>query len=145
MSQSVQEVLRGASLYSDGRNYRILKLPPNAITLAAGLVAEIGLPYCALIVDKDEVTLMLPDEAQAAYSARLRGAIASERAYRLITLDAELDPELVGLMARLASALAGAGIPLLSFAAFSRDHVFVSSADFDEAVRQLQRLQEECE
>ncbi len=145
MSQSVQEVLRAASLYSDGRNYRILKLPPNAITLAAGLVAEIGLPYCALIVDKDEVTLMLPDEAQAAYGARLRGAIASERAYRLITLDAELEPELVGLMARLASALAGAGIPLLSFAAFSRDHVFVSSADFDEAMRQLQRLQEECD
>ena len=144
MSQSVDDVLRCASLYNDGRIYRILKLPPNAITLAAGVVAEIGLPYCALIVDKDEVSLMIPDEAQKAYSARLHDAIASEREYRLITLDAVLDPELVGLIARIAKTLADAGVPILTFAAYSRDHLFVSSDDFDLAMRTLQNLQEEC-
>ena len=143
MSQTVGEALRGASLYSDGQLYRILKLPPAAITLAAGLVAEIGLPFCALIVDKDEVSLMIPDQARKAFGLRLRGAEASEREYRLITLDAELEPALVGLMARMASALARAGIPILTFAACSRDHVFVAKDDFDEAMRALRTLQEE--
>lgn len=144
MSQTVADALQRANLYSDGRIYRMLKLPPNAITLAAGVVAESGLPYCALIVDKDEVTLMISDEAQKAYSARLRAAITSERTYRLITLDAVLDPELVGFMARIAESLAAAGIPILTFAAYSRDHIFVASDDFDAAMRTLQRLQEEC-
>ncbi len=143
MSQSVDEVLYSASLYSDGQIYRLLKLPPNAVTLAAGLVAEIGLPYCALVADKDEVSLMIPDEARGAYSARLRDAEVSERRYRLITLDAVLASDLVGLMARIAGALALAGIPMLTFAAYSRDHLFVSNDDFDKAMRTLQTLQEE--
>lgn len=143
MKQKVDDVLRRASLYSDGRRYRILKLPPNAAALAAGVVAEFALPFCALIVDKDEVTLMIPDEARSTLSDRLRGAIAGERAYRLITLDAALEPDLVGLMARIAAALAAAGIPILTFAAYSRDHVFVSSDDYEAAICALQRLQEE--
>jgi len=143
MSQSVDKVLHSASLYSDGQIYRLLKLPPNAITLAAGVVAEIGLPYCAMVADKDEVSLMIPDEARKAYSARLRDAKVNEREYRLITLDAVLDPELVGFMARIAEALAAVRIPILTFAAYSRDHFFVSNDDFDKAMRTLQTLQEE--
>ena len=141
MSQSVDDILRGASLYSDGQLYRLLKLPPNAITLAAGVVAEIGQPFCALIVDKDEVSLMIPAEAQMAYAARLREAIASEVEYRLITLEAALEPDLVGLLALIAKELAAAGIPILSVAAFSRDHFFVRQADFDEAMLTLRSLQ----
>lgn len=141
MSQSVDEILQGASLHSDGQLYRLLKLPPNAITLAAGVVAEIGGPFCAFIVDKDEVSLLIPEGAQSAYGARLREAIISETAYRLITLDAVLDPDLVGLLARIAQALASAGISILAFAAFSRDHFFVSNKDFDEAMLALRSLQ----
>ena len=144
MSQTVADALRRASLYSDGRIYRLLKLPPTAITVAAGVVAEIGLPFCALIVDKDEVTLMIPDEAQEAYSTRLRAAITSEREYRLITLDAVLEPDLVGFMALIAESLASASIPILTVSAYSRDHLFVACDDFDTAMRTLQHLQEEC-
>lgn len=141
MNGSVDDILRGASWYSDGQRYRILKLPPNAITLAAGLVAEIGEPYCALIVDKDEVSLMIPQGARAAYSARLRAASLSDKEYRLITLEAALEPELVGLLARIAQALATAGIPILSFAAYSRDHFFVPQENFDQAILALKSLQ----
>ena len=144
MSQSAADALRRANLYSDGRIYRMLQLPPLAITLAAGVVAEIGQPYCALIVDKDEVTLMIPAEAHKAYGARLRAAITSDREYRLITLDAALEPDLVGFMALIAESLAAAGIPILTVSAFSRDHLFVTSDNFDTAMRTLQRLQEEC-
>lgn len=143
MSQSVDDILRGASLYSDELPYRILKLPPNAITLAAGLVAEIGNPFCALIVDKDEVSLMILEGALEAFSARLREAIAIDKEYRLITLEAVLEPDLVGLLARIAKTLAAAGIPILTFAAYSRDHIFVPQEDFDKAIFALQTLQEQ--
>lgn len=143
MIQTVDDVLRGANLYSDGRLYRLVKLPPSAITLAAGVVAEIGRPFCTLVVDKDEVTLLMPDEARADFRARLRHAETSEQAYRLITLDFALDPDLVGLIVRLAEALAAVDIPILAFAAFSRDHLLVPAEDFDKAMRALSNLQKE--
>ena len=143
MSQTVDDVLRSAILYSDGRLYRLLKLPTSAIALAAGIVAEIGQPFCALVADKDEVTLLMPDEARADFRARLRQAEASEQAYRLITLDLALDPDLVGLIARLTEALAAVDIPILAFAAYSRDHLLVPAVDFDKAMRTLSDLHKE--
>ena len=145
MSQTRDEVLGALKLVSDGRLYRILRLPPQAITLAAGVVAEIGLPFCALIADQDEVSLMLPAEALPAFGARLRLAESSERDYRLITLDVTLEADLVGFIARIAEALASAGIPILTYAAFSRDHVFVRAADFEAAMRTLDALAKESQ
>lgn len=142
MTQSVDEVLRRLELYSDGRIYRLLKLPPNAFALAAGAVAEIGLPFCALIADKDEISLMLADETLPALEARLRAAEMSGREYRLVTLDVTLEPALVGFIARVAEALASSGIPILTFAAFSRDHVFVPAEDFEPAISALRTLRE---
>ena len=141
MSRSVDCILRSASLYSDERPYRILKLPPNAITLAAGLVAEVGEPFSAFIADKDEVSLMIPEGALEAFSTRLREAIVIDKEYRLITLEAVLDPDLVGLLARISQTLAAAGIPILTFAAYSRDHIFVPQDDFDRAILALRNLQ----
>jgi hypothetical protein len=141
MTQSADEVLRQSKLYSDERDYRILRLPPKAITLAAGILAEVGLPFAALIADKDEVTLLLPDEAISAFDARLHRAQMSEQNYRLITLDTQLNPDLVGFIARIAEALAAASIPILSFAAYSRDHILVPSTAFDRAIGALRELQ----
>ena len=143
MSQTVDDVLRSVNLYSDGRLYRLLKLPTSAITLAAGIVAEIGQPFCALVADKDEVTLLMPDEARADFRARLRQAEAIEQAYRLITLDLALEPDLVGLIARLTEALAAVDIPILAFAAYSRDHLLVPAEDFVKAMRTLSDLHKE--
>lgn len=143
MNRTVHQVLRGAELYSDGRPYRVVKLPPNAITLAAGVMAEAGLPFCAMIVDKDEVTLVMPEEARKACDARLRRAEVSDREYRLITFEAVLDPGLVGFIARIAEALAAVDIPLLTFAAYSRDHIFVPADDFDKALDALRGLRAE--
>lgn len=143
MSQTVEDVLRKANLYSDGLLYRVVKLPARAITLAAGIVAEIGEPFCALIVDKDEVTLLLPDKARADFRASLRQAETSELAYRLITLDLPLEPDLVGLIARLSQSLAAVDIPILAFSTYSRDHFLVPAEDFDKAMRTLCDLQAE--
>ena len=140
MPRTVDEVLANAELYSDGYSYRFVKLPPNAITVAAAILAEAGNPFMALLADKDEVTLMLEDEDYQEYKNRLRNHEVSDTLYRLITFDIVLEPTLVGLMARITQVLADAQISVMPFAAYSRDHIFVSEVDFDKAMQVLQQL-----
>ena len=141
MPQTVEQALQAAQLYSDGIDYRLLHLPPNAIMAAAGVVAEIGEPFAALIVDKDEVTLVIPADAVDVFARRLRDHRFGDATYRLITFDLELEPTLTGFMARIATALAEAQIPILPLAAFSRDHLLIPSAQFDAAWSVLKNLQ----
>lgn len=141
MTQTVQQALQDARFYSDAQPYRLVQLPANGITVAAGIVAEVGLPFCALLVDKDEVTLMLPEAVCQDFRNRLRFGTISDTVYRLITLDVALEPTLVGFMTLISKTLAAADISIMPFAAYSRDHIFVPAADFENALSALQALQ----
>jgi hypothetical protein len=140
MAQTIQEALNAAILYSDDYHYRFISLPPNAIVVAASVVAETANPFTALLVDKDEVTLMLEEEDYEEYKKRFLGHKVSESRYRLITFDVELEPTLVGFMAKVSTALADAQITIMPFAAFSRDHLFVQESDFEKAITVLKGL-----
>jgi hypothetical protein len=140
MPTTSTEILKNASLYTDNELYVVLKLPAAAITPAASIIAELGEPFCALIVDKDEVTLVVPHDVPVEFGARLRGHEAIAYQYRLITIDAVLPPDLVGFMAKISAALADAGVTLLPYAAFSRDHLLVPEAQFETAMAALQKL-----
>ena len=115
-------------------------MPSNAITAAAGVIAEAGNPFTALLIDKDEVTLMIEEEDFEHYKKRLLNHEVSKTGYRLITFDVELESTLVGFMARISLVLAEAGISMMPFAAYSRDHLFVSEADFESAITVLENL-----
>ena len=141
MPQTVEQALQAAKLYTDNIEYSLIHLPPNAITAAAGVLAEIGEPFGAIIADKDEVTLVIPAEAVASFARRLRDHRLGETSYRLITFDLELEPTLTGFIARVAGALAAANVPILPLAAFSRDHFLVPSTQFDAAWNALKNLQ----
>ena len=141
MAQTVDSVLQQAKLHTDNVEYRLVRLPPNGIMAAAGVLAEIGEPFGAVIADKDEVTLVIPAEAVADFAQRLRDHRLSEATYRLISFDLELEPTLIGFMARVAAALAAAQVPILPLAAFSRDHLLVPAERFDAARDALRKLQ----
>ncbi len=143
MSQTVEQALRQARFVADSQEYRLLRLPPGAITAAAGVLAEIGEPFGAVLADRHEVTLIVPAEAVEDFAPRLPGHQASESVFRLITLDVVLEHNLVGLMARVAAALATAQISVMPYAAFSRDHLLVAAPDLDRALAALSRLQAE--
>lgn len=140
MVQTVEQALQDAVLYNDDYLYRFVKLPVNAITAAAGVVAQAGNPFSALLLDKDEVTLMIEDEDFEEFKKRLLDHEVSDVRYRLITFDIELEPNLIGFMAHISTALANANISLMPFAAYSRDHIFVNEADFDKAITILEKL-----
>ena len=141
MTDSIQRILEKAILYTDDQPYSLVKLPSQAITAAASIVAEIGQPFSALIVDKDEVSILAPSQLVSEFSTRLRDHMLNPITYRLITFDIELEPDLVGFIAYVSVALADAGISILPYAAYSRDHLFVSEEQFDETITVLKNLQ----
>ena len=124
--------LAQTDLYTDGREYVILK-----IGLVQGLrVAlepdQLPVAFWACMRDKDEVTLLLSQEAVAQLPTSV-AVLDVSPSYRLITFDIPLDWGVVGYLATVTSLLADAGISLFALSAFSRDHIFVAEADFDRA------------
>lgn len=115
-------------------------------------------PFQAFMLDKDEITMMVTakdfeqfkselvsvednnnndndDETTTTYEVgRIR--------YRLITFDVILAPTLVGFMAVVTKVLATHNVSVLPFAAYSRDHIFVSESDFNKAMDALGKLKE---
>jgi hypothetical protein len=140
MAQTVEQALKAAKLFTDGKSYVLLRLHPRAITLAAGVIAELAEPFSAMVVDKDEVTLLIPSDALEAFVPRLRDWDAGEVRYRLITFDVALDLALVGVVARISRVLADAGVPILLFSAYSRDHLLVPFEQFEKAWTTLEKL-----
>ena len=140
MNPTAHKALAEAALYSDGVEYKLVKLAPNAITLAAGIVAEAGCPFASMIADKDEVSLILPADACQAFERRLRLAEISDMSYRLLTFDVILEPNLVGFLALISQSLADANVPVLAFAAYSRDHIFVPASRFGDAYAAIESL-----
>jgi len=141
MAQTVTQAITEAKLYSDQQDYVMIRLPATGIMAAAGVIAEIGEPFCALMVDKDEVSLVIPDEARADFAKRLPDHELADKLYRLITFDIELDMTLVGFMARISQALADANVSIFPLAAYTRDHILVPADQFDIAMATLQKLQ----
>jgi hypothetical protein len=140
MTQTLEQALANTKLYTDNRDYTVIRLPTAAVMAAAGIIAEASEPFSALIVDKDEVSLILPTEVWDDFARRLPGHIIAANPYRLITLDIELDFALVGYMARISKALADAGISILPLAAYSRDHILVPMNQFNIAISALEKL-----
>lgn len=141
MPQTVDSAIKQASFETDSMDYVMVRLSANGIMAAAGVLAQIGEPFAALIADRHEVTLIIPAEVIEDFAPRLREHEVSTAQYRLITLDVVLEPTLIGFMARIAGTLAEEGISVMPFAAYNRDHLLVPADKFDAALQALTQLQ----
>ena len=148
MAKTVEEALRLGKLFSDDQKYAFLKLPISEVAVATTLVsvskASSSSSFRGLLIDKDEITIMVPSQDYQEYmkdnSSDNKTIEVGEYVYRLITFDAVLDPTLIGFMATITKALAAAEISVLPFAAYSRDHIFVQDGDFEKAMKVLEGL-----
>lgn len=140
MTQTIQHALTLAEFYSDHEDYVLIKLPSSAITVAAGILAEIGEPFGVLILDKDEVSLLITRDDLEEFRRRIPDCQVSDKTFRLITIDVELEFDLVGFMAHLSAALAASNISILTYGAYSRDHFLISAEHFEKALQILEQL-----
>jgi hypothetical protein len=125
------------------QTYRLVSLPPSALAEAAGLLAQSGGAFAALVLTADEVSLTLPEEAWVR-SPLGRRARAAAGPYRVVTLDAEVDLDVCGYLAPVAARLAEAGIPIVPQCAYAKDHLLVREGDLEEAMRVLQAWIRAC-
>lgn len=97
-----------------------------------------------LLRDAHEVTLLLEEEDWRAMRHAARDARVEE-GFRLLTLDIELQWNVVGYLALVASILAEEGISVGALSAYTRDHLLIKQDDLGRALRALSpHVQELC-
>lgn len=88
----------------------------------------------ANIIAKDEVTVII-DEQKAS-----KDFLAADVGWRLISLNVETPLDAIGIKARIAGALAQAGVAIMPIAAYSRDHFLIKERDLAAAKTALARI-----
>jgi hypothetical protein len=89
-----------------------------------------------LLRDSHEVTLVCEEEDWLAMRHAARDARV-ETGFRLVTLDIELQWNVVGFLARVTDILAAAGVSVGALSAFSRDHLLIKQDELATALRAL--------
>lgn len=139
-SPTAETLFKQAALYTDNIDYAVIHLPPAATVAGAAVLAEAAHAFSVLIVDKDEVSLVMPQNLWEDYAPRLPQHRV-ETGFRLITFDLPLEFDVIGFMALVSRVLAEANVSLLAISAFSRDHVLVPSKQFGTAWDALEAAQ----
>jgi len=143
LTNEMRRIFAALQLYSDERPYCVVSLPPDQMRAATILFGGLAEAFAALIVDKDEITIVM-HEPDWSIGGRGLQRMRVENGYRLITFDYELDMGLVGFMAVVARLLTEVRIPVLPLAAYSRDHLLVREQDFERAWQVLSEFIEAC-
>jgi uncharacterized protein len=89
----------------------------------------------ANIVDKDEITVIIDGSK---VDVNLDNIIESDGGWKIITLDVKFSFDVVGVTAKISTALAEANVSLMPIAAFSRDHFLVK--DIEKAKQVFENL-----
>jgi uncharacterized protein len=116
-------------------DYLLASLPCDRMAEAAALAAEAPAgTFAALVRERDEVALTLPDALRGRLQAL--GARA-DGPYRVLTFDVTLALDLVGFLAPAAARLAEAGVSIVPQCGFRTDHLLVRAEDLEAARRVL--------
>jgi len=89
----------------------------------------------AVIQDGKEITV-IADQSKISR----RDAIKVEEDWKILTLDAVLPFDTIGVTAKISGALAEAKVSLLTISAFSRDHFLVKEKDLARATKALRDI-----
>lgn len=125
---TLREVFKETRLYTDDILYTIVHLPHTDLPEALAAFSEKPDPFTALLVDKDEVTWVVPTDRIR--DIRSSDATEISPGWRLITFDAVLEHDLVGFMAAVSTELAEVGVSIFALSAFERDHILVRQMQF---------------
>lgn len=91
----------------------------------------------AVIQDKNEITCVIRQNKIGELKEDIE---ESSRDWNIITFDMLLSLNMVGFIAHIANALAKEGIDILTFSAYSTEHVLVQSKDLAKALAILEQL-----
>lgn len=143
LTPDLRRTFAAARLYTDARPYTLVSLPRDQMRAATILFGGLAEPFAAMIVDKDEISIVI-HQIDWQLAGRDLPGMRVEPDYRLITFDLPLDLNLVGFMAAASRLLAEAAIPIAPIAAYSRDHILVRARDAELAWQVLSDFIDSC-
>jgi uncharacterized protein len=114
-------------------------LEPRERLLALRLLPGVTGPFWQLFVEPDMITLVLAEAEWRAISHAFPHARV-ERHFRAISFEMDLPDSLVGFMAAISGALAGANVPLLAICGYAKDHLLVREEYLDAALGAIEAL-----
>ena len=121
--------------------YVIVSLPKSSLSQATSIVAMATGTFAALVLERDEVSLTLPEPVWTANAVK---ANAHDGPCRALTFDLSLDLDVFGYFAQAALRLANAKISIVPESAYLKDHILVHERDLDQTVTILNKLIEDC-
>lgn len=105
----------------------IVRLPPDAPIPAWAIEPS---AFASITRTAGELSVVCPE-------ARVPSGIQAERGWRALQIHGPLPFDAVGILAGLASPLAGAGISIFAVSTFDTDYVLVKAEQLDRAVDAL--------
>ena len=123
--------------------YWLVAFPRSEHAFAAGILAEAGDSFAAIVRDHREISLTVADELWRRHAGEgmHHGALGPLRA---ISFDIPLEIEVVGYLAPAAARLAAAGVSIVPQCAFVLDHLLVQDKDLATCEKVLAALIEEA-
>jgi len=123
--------------------YRLVSLPASGLQEAADLVGEAAGGFAGLVLERDEVSVAVPEELWRESPLRPR-ARRDAGPYRAITLDIDVDLDVTGYLAPAAALLAEARVSIVPMCGFLKDHLLVRERDLERALASLEALIARC-
>ena len=144
MTQKISELLQRTRIEVSAETFTLLSVTNEQwlrLLESPELSPRMTAPFM-IFKDRWEVTLLVDETDFAAMRVGLREA-RTERGFRLLSFDIELDFSVFGFLAFVSEKLAAAEIPIVALSAFSRDHLLVKQEDLAKALKILGEFVEE--
>ena len=132
------EILQRTKVVVSHETYALISLRHAAFSRlmeSSELSPRLTAPFF-IFSDNYEVTMLLDETDFGTMRHALRDA-KTERGFRLVTFDIELDLNLTGYLAEITHILAAAKVPIVAISAFSRDHLLIKQNDLAAALKAL--------
>ncbi|MGH7149269.1 MAG: ACT domain-containing protein [Planctomycetota bacterium] len=118
--------------------YALVSLPVSRAEGYGEFLPGIARSFAQVVSEPGSVTLLLPERRLPKGLRKGRGC-RIRRGFRVISFESPLEWTVVGFLARVAGALAEAGVPIGVVCSFDFDHVFVPARRLGRARRAIAR------
>lgn len=123
-----------------------LVVHPGPYAVGAWSKAQVSAVYAGILRGNEALAVVVLDDMEATAMLREKTLIELppprkvEKGYAVVTLDAVMEWDVVGVLAAVSGALAEAGVSMGAATAFSRDHLLVKADRLDDALAALRSL-----
>ena len=139
LNGQLRAVLAQISWHARPERFVVAGLEPRERLLALRLLPGVTGAFWQLFVEPDMLTLVVAEAEWRAISHAFPHARVA-RNYRAISFELDLPEGLVGFMAAISGALAGANVPLLAVCGYAKDHLLVREEYLDAALAAIDAL-----